>query len=259
MVQPKVMEETETSIHETELELELDANEQAISDSLAGGLPESVGDLTDGGRIGGVNLFPMRGGQKVSKGRAAVRRAWMWNGTESLLPLAWDPDGKRNDAGRHYLMKRHCTCCQHSGFTGGVCPRCANDGCQFCRGKSGETIIPAFYLKYDDVPFKQEFYGDVDCFLVSCGRRGLRGFKMEEDMRLHAMGRHTLEYKAFMETRQNHSQTEIDQLRDQLNAALVLMGQTSPAPAPDPDPEPPEDPKIVGTAEAPLYIKDSDK
>jgi hypothetical protein len=256
MVQPKIMEETNDSIHETEIELEFDSEEQAIYEAISGGVSESTGDLSDGGRVGGVDLFPMQDGKRLDKGRPAVRRAWMWNGTESFLTLAWDSDGKRNDGARHYLRKRHCTCCDKSGFTEGVCPRCAKNGCQFCSGKASETIIPAFYLKYADVPFKQEFYGDIDCFLPSCGRRGPRGFKMEDDMRLHAMSRHTLEYRAHMETQQSNSKTEIDKLRDQLNAALTLMGQTS---APGDTPEAVVSKDIIGTPDAPLYVKDSDK
>jgi hypothetical protein len=79
---------------------------------------------------------------------------------------------------------------------------------------------------------------------------------MEDDMRLHAMSRHTLEYRAHMETQQSNSKTEIDKLRDQLNAALTLMGQTS---APGDTPEAVVSKDIIGTPDAPLYVKDSDK
>ena len=195
-----------------------------------------AGDLSDGGRVGGVTLHPMsgQGGKRIEVGRAAARRAWMWDGTESLLPLAWNPEGTRHDGARHYLLKRHCLCCGASGFTG-LCKACVNSTCQHCRGGSiPEKIIPNFYLRKNQVPYPVRFFGDIPCFLPFCPRQGTQGFKTPEDMRIHARTRHRMEYQAHMDTMAANRSDEVDVLRARLDR---MMGG-APEPLPEPTPEP---------------------
>ena len=194
---------------------------------------ENLGDLSDGGIIGGAKLTPMAGGKKLLKGRPAARRAWMWNGTESLLPLAWNPEGTRHDGARKYLLKRHCLCCRTGGFTGERCLHCIRSRCVGCGASTDRSkIIRCFYLRKEDVPFPERFYGSIDCFLSVCVRRGSMGFKTEPDMRLHARSRHRMEYQAYIESTQAAKQDEIGILRQQVNA-LLLNSQATVTPVPD--------------------------
>src|SRR3990167_2930356 len=154
---------------------------------------DTFGDLSDGGKVGGAYLYPTSQGKHLNrqarpqaKGRAAARRAWMWNGTESVLPLAWNPDGTRHDGARAYLTKRHCLCCHSGGFRGLQCPNCVKSGCDRCGSSTDrKKIIPNFYLRQEDVPFPERFYGAIDCFLTSCPRRDTKGFKTEQRSEEH--------------------------------------------------------------------------
>lgn len=192
------------------------------------------GDLSDGGMVGGVRVRPMQGGRTLSKGRAAARLAWMWNGTESVLPLGWNPEGTRHNAALPYLAKRHCLCCNASGFVGGRCPYCAKTNCTQCMAgtdrakvhtlENGKTIrgwlIPCFYLRKDDVPFPARFYGPIPCFLALCPRRGERGFLTEQDMRVHAASRHRMEYRAHVETINASRTDELEALRRRVDSLV---------------------------------------
>lgn len=201
-------------------------------------------DLSNGGTIGGVRLRPVGPDGRLPSHRAAqtpgrpvVRRAWMWNGTESTLPLAYTPDGKRHDGAMHYLLKRHCLCCHNGGFMGSHCPNCAKNNCEQCRGgtdtqteqrlDSGKTvrgwIVPNFYLHKEDVPFPAKFYGSIDCFLSFCPRSKGRGFLTAQDMRMHARSRHRLEYQAFIESQTAAGTDTLDQLRAQV--AILMANQ----------------------------------
>ena len=151
----------------------------------------------------------------------------MFDGTETMLPLAWDTDGRTHDNARKYLTKRHCLCCHSAGFRGVTCPVCIRNNCPKCLGRPDkEVIIPCFYLRKDDVPFPVKFYGDIDCFLQFCTRKGGQGFKSQEDMRIHARSRHRMEYQAYMETLQADKADEVDKLREQVN--LLLGNQIQP-------------------------------
>lgn len=164
---------------------------------------------------------------KVAEGRAAARMAYTWNGTPSLIPLAWNPDGTRNDGGMAYLLKRHCLCCGHSGFKGRKCPECVHNACTRCRGKR-DQVIKNFYLDPEEVPNKEVFYGDVDCFLAGCIRRGASGFKTQRDMRVHAASRHKLEYQAYREAQEEDQASEVADLRarlDQLTGLLITQSE----------------------------------
>lgn len=221
---PRLLEESEVDQDAEELDAAMTvAEEQAELASFA--VPSgAVGDLSDGGRVGRATLYPMRDGKRVSKGRAAARLAWMWDGTETVLPLAWNPEGTRHDGARAYLSKRHCLCCGAGGFRG-ACRTCSDRMCLKCNaGTSKKQIIPCFYLNKEQVPFQQKFYGSIDCFLPLCVRRGGQGFKTEEDMRMHAQSRHRMEYRARQETLEGQRVTDTDDLRrriDELTSRLL--------------------------------------
>ena len=172
----------------------------------------------------------VQGGIKVTEGRASVRRAWSWNGTESMLPLGWNPEGTRNDGALPYLLKRHGLCCGNSGFRGRKCPNCVKNLCANCKSSTtAKQIIKNFYLNPEEVPHQEKFYGDVDCFLPSCPRRGGIGFKTAQDMRVHAMSRHKMEYQAFREAEEADKSSEVDDLRkriEQLTGLLITQKPT---------------------------------
>lgn len=157
--------------------------------------------------------------RRIVKGRATVRRAWMWDGTESTLPLAWNPEGTRHDAARHYLLKRFCLCCKSGGFFGIQCPNCVKSNCANCGASSvRKNIIPCFYLKVEDVPFPVKFYGHINCFLDGCPRRDGRGFLTEQAMRMHARSRHRMEYQSHIESLAEARTDEMESLRRRLDA-----------------------------------------
>ena len=234
---PRVLAETEVDPTTEEVEATLTAAEEAEAHrrfAPAGDAP----DLSDGGVIGGVTLRPMHDGKTLQKGRPAARRGWMWNGTESLLPLAWNPDGTMHDGGRRYLLKRHCLCCHTGGFRGAQCPNCVKSNCAQCRGSTDRArvhtlangrvihgwIISNFYLRKEDVPFPARFYGSIPCFLAFCPRQGDKGFLTDQDMRVHARSRHRMEYQAHVETLAASRGDEMESMRkrlDDLTSSLV--------------------------------------
>lgn len=238
---PRILEETEIDPIADELDATMTAaEEQAALSSFA--VPDNVPDLTDGGRVGRVKVTPMQNGQKREKGRAAARRAWTWNGSETLLPLAWNPEGTQHDGARRYLLKRHCTCCGFSGFRGVQCPVCVNNNCIVCRGSTVKgKVIPANYLRKEDVPFPARFYGNIDCFLASCPRRGGRGFMTAQDMVMHARSRHRMEYQAHQDTIAATRVDDLETLRQQI--AELMAGRRG-------------KPPVTGTPDAPLYVKE---
>ena len=89
-------------------------------------------------------------------------------------------------------------------------------------------IIPCNYLRKADVPFQAKFYGDVDCFLESCPRRGGLGFKTPEDMRMHARGVHGVEYQIWQEVTAASRNDEVQTLKEQLNAIMLQMAANPP-------------------------------
>jgi hypothetical protein len=219
-----------------------------------------VGDLSAGGRAGAVNVHPNpsrnSNGRMATNARASARLAWMWDGTESTVPLAWNPEGTVHDGGRRYLTKKHCHCCGYSGFRYTpklrACPMCVKSGCQKCRGGADRSkVIPNFYFRYADVPYPKDTSGAVDCFVASCVRRGGNGFKNVEAMLLHARSKHRGEYQARIEARQMAENTELQELRSQVAAlTLAAVGRSVPQP---------ELVVAAGTVERPLYVSDKPK
>lgn len=194
---------------------------------------------------------------KKEYGRPAGWRAWMWNGSETTIVLAWDIHGKTHDGGRRYLQKKHCLCCGISGFRE-HCTKCRKEVCQRCRsGNDKSQIIPAIYLKESDVPFPQLLYGNVDCFLPSCTRRGDRGFRDLEEMHMHATGRHTGQWAAHKSAQESRETTQIDVLQQQVAAltAAMLAGKND-EPAPKRRTRTKKEP-AMGTPDAPLYDPDA--
>ena len=193
-------------------------------------------DLSNGGTLNGVTVRPTREkarrGEPPRKGRPNARQAWSFNGTETVLALAWNPEGTMHDAGRRYLLKRHCLCCGLSGFRGRTCPNCVKTNCDKCGSSSvPKNIIPNFYLRKDDVPFQEKFYGDVDCFMPFCQRRGGKGFKTKQDMRVHAASRHRSEYRAFLETEQASRTDDVSALQKRVDdLTSLLLRQAMPVP-----------------------------
>ena len=206
------------------------AEEQAAAAAVQGYNPTApVSDLSDGGHVGGVTVNPKEPDGRVNRGkhtpdrvirgRPAARQAWMWNGSETTLPLAWNPEGTMHDGARRYLLKRHCTCCNTSGFRGAQCPTCFKSNCEHCHGSTDPSkAIPCFYLRKESVPFPSKFYGNVDCFLPTCPRRGSQGFLTGQDMRVHAASRHKMEYKAYLEGIQASRVEESSSLREELDS-----------------------------------------
>ena len=240
---PNLLEETAGDIAADQLVGEMTAAEERDARA-AFTMPAQVGDLSNGGRVGGVWLQPMSNGRPIAKGRAAARRAWTYNGSETTLPLAWNPDGTIHDGARRYMAKRYCLCCGIGGFRFApgkpqICPNCAHNNCTVCNAgtdttkvhhlENGKTIqgwiIRCFYLRKEDVPFPTRFYGSVDCFLESCIRRDGRGFKTEADMRLHARSRHRLEYQGWLESQTASQNNEVESLRRRLDAMITVQGQ----------------------------------
>ncbi len=174
-----------------------------------------------------AKTYPTENGVKAV-GRAVVRRAWMWNGTETLLPLAWNPDGTIHDGARRYLLKRHCLCCGTGGWRARSgqrprCPACLKKACSICGGSTDPTkIIASFYLQKSRVPFPANFYGSIPCFMEFCPRaQSGAGFLTESAMRIHATHRHKDEYKAKLEAEQAQSVSKIAELETKLNALLM--------------------------------------
>ncbi len=225
---PKVLEAEQIDQEQAQVDEQLTAaEEQQLSVALSPLAPGvTAPDLSDGGQAGGAMLYPTQGGVKQDKGRATVRRAWMWDGTESMLPLAWNPDGTQHDNARRYLLKRHCLCCNTGGFRArpgqrAQCPNCVKNNCMVCHSSTDPSkIIASFYLTMEAVPFPKNVYGQIDCFLPTCTRRVSNGagFKTDQDMRMHARTRHKLEYESHMEGERASRTDEIEVLRQRLDA-----------------------------------------
>lgn len=200
-----------------------------------------VGDLSNGGRVGDVRVIPYQGGKQQQTGRPTVINAWKHDGTPSTLPLAWNPEGTQHDAARRYRLKRHCDCCNYGGFTGRTCPMCIKNSCARCRASTDRNqrtlpngqvvqgfIIPAYYLRKEDVPYQTHFYGNIDCFHRDCARRNGLGFQSEAEMVMHAQSRHRLEYAAYARVSEASKTSEVELLRTQV---ATLLRQQNRAPA----------------------------
>ena len=184
----------------------------------------AIGDLSDGGMVNGVRLTPFQDGSPQTQGRPAARMVWMWNGTESLIPLAYDPSGKTHDGGRRYLLKRACLCCNAAGFRGVTCPSCVKSHCPRCGGRpDAKKVISCFYLRKEDVPFPAKFYGSINCFLAFCTRRDDRGFLTQEEMRMHARSRHKMQYLAHQEVLAANRTDEVATLTARLDALMAAQ------------------------------------
>ena len=238
---PKVLE-IEAS---EELVLESDAIEE---ESWRVGPTDGAPDLSDGGMVNGVKVRPARD-RKVTKGRPAARRAYMANGTETLLPLNWDPEGLNQDYGANYFRKRLCLCCNRGGFKGWQCPACVKNDCTRCGGSTDrKKVIPCFYRRLEDAPLRSKVYGSINCFLDSCIRRNTLGFLTEVAMRLHARSRHKLEYQAYTESLAMNKADDVTELRKRLDDLMASMLKNNVAVAVSETP---------GTPDAPLYVSDN--
>ena len=234
---PRVLEETMT------------AEELKDAAAMLAAADGTYPDLTDGGQVGGATLTPMINGMPSEKGRPAARRAYSWDGAESLLPLAWNPDGTIHDEARHYFNKYVCLCCKKCGIRAKqghkpICQNCVKANCRQCKagtdtktpnklgnGKMNKGwLIRNFYFRLEDVPFPTQVYGTVDCFQEGCVRRGVLGFKSEADMRLHATSRHRLEYRVHQDTLAAAKTDEVADLRATVNALMLRMAGGVPAP-----------------------------
>lgn len=237
---PNILEETQVDTEAEHLDATMTAAEEL--EAVQRFAPQGeAGDLSNGGSFGGVRVAPQPAdGRSINfrdrtpqKGRPSARRAWMWNGTESLLPLSWNPEGTQHDGGRRYLLKRFCLCCKQGGFRGVQCPNCAKTSCSRCASStSRKMVIPLFYLKKESVPFPERFYGAIPCFLPLCVRTGDRGFRTEEEMRMHASSRHRKEYEAHRETLAARRTDDIEKLREELRQVRLQQFQPSPVAAP---------------------------
>ena len=203
------------------------------------------GDLSDGGKVSGVQVTPRSGwgGVPLKQGRPAALRGWMWNGTESMLSLAYNPEGTQHDFAMHYRRKRHCLCCGTGGFfvtrRSPGCPNCIKNNCDQCRASTDKTkvhelasgktikgwIIPNFYLSKEQVPFPVNFYGDIPCFLDSCPRRGARSFLTYQAMVMHAASLHKAQWEAELQARAAGRTDEIERLRQRLDAMQAAQVQ----------------------------------
>ena len=216
---PKFLEADEVDVLSEEVDTQIEEESWRV------GPTDGAPDLSDGGMVNGVRVRPARD-KTVTKGRANARRTWMWNGTESSLPVAWDPDGKISDGAKRHLLKRYCLCCKTGGFKTRLCPKCVQTGCGLCHGSSDpKKVIKCFYLRKEDVPFPAKFYGSIDCFLPFCVRTGGRGFLTQEDMRMHARSRHRTEYLAHQEVQAASRTDEVETLRRRLDDVMAMMAK----------------------------------
>lgn len=213
----KLLQATKTDIEQDAIDAVLTAAEEAVARNKFAptGTP---GDLSDGGMVNGVKVTPMSGGQKLSSGRPAAREAWKCDGSWTVLPLAWNPDGTRHDGARPYLLKNHCECCNASGFRARQCPACVKSNCTRCKAGTAGKLHRSFHLRREDVPHPANVYGDIACFLPDCIRRGVIGFKTQEEMRFHARSRHKMQYQAYLETLNEAKTSELQSLRERLDA-----------------------------------------
>ena len=245
---PRVMaEETEVDPLSDDVEEVLTAEEENAEAARLRpvGDGQRVGDLTDGGIVGGAKLTPMQDGRKVEKGRAASRYAWTLYGARTEVPLIWNTDGTISDNGRRFLTKRHCLCCNSGGFHGVMCPNCAKNSCPRCGGGlDRKRHVYSFYARRVDVPFPTQFFGPVECFLEGCPRRSDRGFLTEEAMRFHASTRHTRQYAIYRDTQAAAKSADVDSLREQVNALTLALLRGAPVAPPQ------TAPAVVETAEA---------
>ena len=209
----KLLDETTVDQTETQVDADIAAADMAAAQALFPSNAQAP-DLSDGGVVNGAKLTPMQAGQKMTHGRAAARRAWTWDGRESLLPLGWNNEGTRHDAARPYLLKRHCMCCGDSGWRGAQCRKCVESYCTQCNASTQpEKIIANFHLNQEDVPHPAKMFGDINCFLEMCQRTGDKGFKTPQDMRMHAITRHKKEYQAYQDAQRGGQSTELAELR----------------------------------------------
>lgn len=226
---PKLLEESEidpaTEALDNELAQLTEAEKQEVASLFPKTPAERVGDLSNGGHVNGVEMYPTRQGERQQYARPNARRAWTLFGAETILPLGWNPEGTRHDGARPYLLKMFCLCCMEGGFRTRQCPKCVKSNCQACGSSTdSKKIVRAFYLRKEDVPFPRVLYGKVDCFLVTCPRRGDRGFHTSQDMRLHARTKHRLEYQSYLEAQTSDDREELASLRSRLDALQAAPG-----------------------------------
>lgn len=225
---PRVLQETDIDPIAEQVDMDMMETGDAVAPPVHKFDPNTRVDLSDGGNIGGVRMVPLGESGRIEfdrarrePGRPTTRAAWTWDGRPTELPLAWNPSGEQHDGARKYLLKRHCVVCNFSGFYGLACPACRKAGRPAQRG----AITPAYYLRLAQVPDPAQPFGVIACIVRACVRRGQYGFHTDAEMRQHAASRHRQEYRAFQEAAMASSKTELDHLREQLNAIMAAQGQ----------------------------------
>ena len=234
---PRTLQETDIDPIAEQVDMDMLETGEVVAPPVHAFSPDQRVDLHDGGNLGGVRVVPLGDSGRIEfdrakrePGRPTTRMAWTWDGRATELPLAWTPSGKQHDGARKYLLKRHCMVCNFAGFYGNVCPACRKAG----RPQRPGSITPAYYLKKSQVPNPLQPFGSVDCFVRACPRRGEYGFHADIEMRQHAASRHRAEYRAYQEAATANAKTEVDLLREQINAMMAGGRMMSQAPAPAP-------------------------
>ena len=210
-----------TLLQDSELDLEAESLDGVLD------APVPVDDLRASSRRNGGT-----GGNRVTKGRGVARQAWRYDGTPSVIAVAWNPEGTRHDGGREYLKKKACRCCGDAGFKMATCPKCIRNNCTQCNvGRDKTKVIRLYYLRYDDVPYPKEVKTGVDCFLSTCIRKGVWGFPTLEAMLLHGRWKHRGEYASYREAEQMRKSTESDDLKKRVDELTSLLMNQRQAPS----------------------------
>jgi len=192
---------------------------------------------------GMVTLVPSGYGDELRKGRK--QRAdlgnylarptsvslFNWDGVPSEVPIAYQAGGSNPSISR-YLRKKHCNDCQANGFITTFCSACGS-----------QDVVRFYYSRYEDVPVKTNWYGEIRCLCSQLGEMqgncprdgGTRdgqptGFLSEQQMLMHASSKHPREYGIWVTMRQTASlapQVDVDKLRAEV-LAEVMEQMTAP-------------------------------
>lgn len=223
---------------------------------------------------GAVKLLPTGFTDEMRKGkgnqdlqryeaRPSAITLYSWNGSPSEVPIAYKAGGTDPSISR-YLRKKHCNACSHAGFITPYCTKCGS-----------QDVIRYYYVDYDQVPVKTNWYGAVPCLCSpagemagDCPRDGttrdnqLTGFLHKQQMLMHATSKHPREYGIWRDT------MGVAAPQPESGAVVALRGEIAELRAmltvdKRPEDEGPTDavrsPGAVGTPEAPLYTSDKPK
>lgn len=188
-------------------------DEQLSVDALEGVKNDQGGTIQH--QAGTVTVTPNGYGDELRKGvrqradpgsynaRPSSLQMFAWNGVPSNVPIAYGPGGSSPTISR-YLRKRHCNTCMHNGFIGRACTQCGS-----------ADVVSFYYLNYEQVPVKTNFYGKIACLcsqsgemIGECPRSGefvngaYTGFLSQQQMLMHASSKHLNEYQIWQTMRQ---------------------------------------------------------